>query len=170
MSPDRPVYKRLVLQCVAFHVLFCREGRAQDEEEMLGLISRALEEIRLGGEPVYSPKDAFTMLNDLVLSSGFIRHTASDEYEFESVPWLQYFALDGIGIVFKDARGRHDEFTHLLGRGAQRDSLSVNNFAHFARSPYPAYISFCALEVKTPTEIPQGLFLQFRKLYGSQDE
>jgi hypothetical protein len=92
LEPDEPVYKRQVIEAVSFHLLFCRQGHAQEREPMLQLIGGALMDVRLNGTPIYQPQDAGTMLEDLCRNSGFLKETQKGAYELESVPWLQFFA------------------------------------------------------------------------------
>ncbi|MFQ5859145.1 MAG: HEAT repeat domain-containing protein [Anaerolineae bacterium] len=92
LMPDEQVYKRQVAEEAAFHILFCRHGQPQNRAPMLNLVSQALMEVRVNGTPIYSPKDAHTMLEDLCRNSGFLQQTRKGAYEFESVPWLQFFA------------------------------------------------------------------------------
>jgi hypothetical protein len=102
LEPDEPVYKRQVVEVVAFHTLSCRQGQAQDREQMLKLVSYALSGIRENGTPVYAPKDGVTMLEDLCRNSGFLRQTQKGTYEFESIPWLQFFAARHLARRFDE--------------------------------------------------------------------
>lgn len=92
LVPDEPVYKRQVIEAVSFHLLFCRQGHAQEREQMLQLVGGALMAVRLNGAPIYQPEDAGTMLGDLCRNSSFLKETQKGAYELESVPWLQFFA------------------------------------------------------------------------------
>lgn len=91
---DKPEFKQQVVEEVAFHFLLCRQAKQQDSGGMKGLVKWATLHVAEAqpGKCEYTNNDGELMFDDLLRTSGFIVQPKEGYYEFESVPWLHFFA------------------------------------------------------------------------------
>jgi hypothetical protein len=93
LNPDEIVYKRQVLEELAFHLQFCRFGQTQlKRDELLKLISAACLHIQVEEQPVYTAKDGVLMLENLVRNSGLLREQEKNSYQFERITFREFLA------------------------------------------------------------------------------
>jgi len=81
LQPDDLSYKRQVVEALAFHLLFCRRGQAQNDTQMLSLVRQTLREVKVNGTPVYTARDGGTVLEDLCRNSELLKQTRRSAYE-----------------------------------------------------------------------------------------
>lgn len=92
LEPDDPRLKRQLTEELAFHSLLCRKGQAQTRAQMLDLLTHIIHAKQKQAVCGYRPQQVSRLLNDLCANSGFLKNTRQGLVEWESVPWLQFFA------------------------------------------------------------------------------
>ncbi|MCA9466382.1 MAG: HEAT repeat domain-containing protein [Nitrospira sp.] len=95
LEPDDPQPKRQLIEELAFHSLFCRKGQAQTRAQMLDLLTQMIQTRHARQQyevTTYRPQQASRLLTDLCANSSFLKPTRQGVIEWESVPWLQFFA------------------------------------------------------------------------------